>query len=308
MGAGVGRVRGAGALAVALILAGLLVGLLGFSSTLNPIDALLGRGAIVAVPNLTGRPRPGAVADVRATGLVPSVRTSFSLSGTRGTVIGQKPAAGSRVREGTTVDVIVSRGVNRVAMPDAVGRSLTTERRMLDDAGVRITVRRAASEDVAKGMVISQDPQPGVLVTGQDTATFVVSDGPATRPVPNVAGLDLAGAAYLLGKAGLTVGTVTPTDDADAVPGSVLRTQPAAGTVVARDTVVDVAQAAGPPAVAVPDVVGQSGDAAAGAIRQLGLVPNVIRRSGTQVTAQDPSATTMLRPGAVVTLSVGPGG
>ncbi len=302
------RAKGAGALVVALLLAGLLVGLLGFSSTLNPIDALLGRGAIVAVPDLIGRPRPGAEADVRAAGLVPEVRSSFSLTGKRGAVIGQNPSAGVRVREGTKVDVVVSRGVNRVAMPDAVGKPFDSIRKPLDEAGVKIEVERAQSEDVADGAVISQDPGPGVLVTGDNTVSFVVSRGPATRPVPNVAGLDLAGASFLLGKSGLTIGTITPVDDANAVVGSVLRTDPAVGTVVARDTTVNLAQAAGPPAVAVPQLVGQSADAAAAAVSALGLVPNVIRQGSGAVGSQDPAAATMLRPGAVVTVTVGSGG
>lgn len=301
--------RGAAALVVALAGAGLLVGLLGFSSTLNPLDALLGRGAIVVVPDLTGRPQPGAEAELRSAGLDPQVRSSYSLTGRRGSVIGQKPAAGSRVREGSDVVVVVSRGVNRVAMPDAVGKSFKTERRGLDEAGVHLKVRHRTDEEVPKGMVISQDPGPGVLVTGDDSVSFEVSDGPAKRPVPNVTGLDLEGAAFLLGKAGLDVGEVTPTDDAGAPVGSVLRTEPAVGTVVERGTVVNVAEAAGPPAVALPDLVGQGVDAASGQLTRLGFVPNVIRqRSGNQVTTQDPPATTPLRPGAIVTLSVGSGG
>lgn len=310
--------RGAGALVTAFVGAGLLVGLLGFSSTLNPIDALLGRGAIVSVPNLMGRPQPGAEADVRAAGLVPAVRTSYSLTGKRGTVIAQTPAAGSRVREGSKVDVVISRGVNRVEMPDAVGKAFTDVRKPLDEAGVEVKVDRRPTEDVAKGVVISQEPGPGVLVTGEDTASFAVSDGPAKRAVPDVSGLSIEGAAFQLGKAGLTIGVITPTDDAAAVIGSVLRTDPAAGAVVARDTVVNLAQAAGPPPVAVPPLVGQTPDAASAALKALGLVANVIRQvagpgqgagqNPALVTAQDPPEATALRPRSVVTLAVGPGG
>lgn len=303
------RVRGAGAFVVALAVAGLLVGLLGFSSTLNPIDALLGRGAMVEVPDLSGRPQPGAEADLRSAGLVAAVRSSFSPTGKRGTVINQSPAAGSRVREGSKVDVVVSRGVNRVAMPDAVGKAFAVERRPLDEAGVKLQVKRRSSEDVAKGAVISQEPGPGVLVTAEDTARFVVSSGPARRAVPSIVGLDVDGAAFLIGKAGLTVGTVTPTDDTGAVLGTVLRADPAPGTMVDRDTVVNLAEAAGAPAVALPALTGQSADAATSALDGLGFVPNVIRRgSGATVTSQDPPAGTMLRPGAVVTVSVGSGG
>lgn len=307
--AGAGRgAKGAAALGVALVVAALLVGLLGFSSTLNPIDAILGRGAIVEVPDLSGRPQPGAEADVTAAGLVPEVRTSYSLSGVRGTVIGQDPPPGSRVREGTTVEVVVSRGLNRVEMPDAVGKVFDDVRGPLDEAGVKVEVTRAASETDPAGVVISQEPGPGVLVTGEDVATFVVSDGPAQRPVPDVARLGLEGASFELGKAGFTIGAVTPVDDANAIAGSVQRTEPAAGTVADRDTAVTIFQVAGPPPVAVPALAGQTADAASASVTQLGLVPNVIYKgSGGAVTAQNPAPGTMSRPGTVVTLEIGGG-
>lgn len=302
--------RGAVALAVALTGAALVAGLLGFSSTLNPLDALLGRGAIVTVPDLSGRPKPGAEADLRRSGLVPKVRTSFSLTGTRGTVISQTPPAGSRVREGAQVEVVVSRGLNRVEMPAAVGQPLDAARAPLDDAGIEVAVTRETSETVPSGVVVAQDPGPGVLVTGEDRVRLVVSDGPAPRPVPDVTGLALEGAAFRLGQAGFTVGTVTPVDDASAVIGSILRTDPAAGSVADRDTAVALAQAAGAPPVAVPDLTGRTAEAAAGALKALGLVPNVIRNgSGPDaVSTQEPVPTTRARPGTVVTVQIGPVG
>ena len=305
-----GGAKGTVPLIAGLCLAALLVGLLGFSSTLNPLDALLGRGAIVTVPDLSGRPQPGAEADVRSIGLVPEVRTSYSLSGTRGTVIGQDPPPGSRVREGSKVAVVVSRGLNRVEMPDAVGKPIAEVTAPLDDAGIDVEVTRANSETAPKDTVITQDPGPGVMVTGEDVARFTVSDGPATRPVPDVSRLALEGASFELGKAGFAIGTITPADDANSVVGSVLRTDPPAGTVAARDTPVNLVQSAGPPAVSVPSVIGQNPDAASSAMTQLGLVPNVIRRgSGAGgVSAQDPAPAPMIRPGTVVTLQVGAGG
>lgn len=302
------RVKGAAPLAVVLVGAGLVVGLLGFSSTLNPLDVLLGRGAIVTVPDLIGRPQPGAEAALRSDGLVPRVRTSYSLTGARGTVIAQDPPAGSRLREGKSVEVVVSRGINRVEMPDAVGRPLRQVRGDLDDAGVKVAASRVNSEEVAAGVVISQEPGPGVIVSGEDTAKFVVSKGPAERAVPEVKGLALEGAAFLLGKAGMTIGTVAPTDDATAPLGSVLTTDPPAGKVVPRDTAVTVAQVAGPPPVAVPDVLGRTAADATAAMTALGLVPNVIRQGGADaVTAQEPPAPAPLRAGQVVTLRIGGG-
>jgi serine/threonine-protein kinase len=257
------------------------------------------------VPDLEGRPQPGAEAELRGQDLEPDVTTSFSLTGARGTVISQKPAGGSRVRAGTKVRMVVSRGVNRVAMPDAVGKPLADVSPPLREAGVHLKITRQNSETVAKGVVISQDPGPNVLVTGEDTAALVVSNGPTQRPVPDVSGLALAGAAYQVGRSGLVIGPVTDTDDPAAVVGSVIRTDPTGGTMVAKDAPIGIALAAGPAPVAVPNVVGAAPDAAAAALSGLGLVPNVISNTGAVVTAQNPPAGAAARPGTVVTAMVG---
>jgi beta-lactam-binding protein with PASTA domain len=299
------RVRGAAPIAVGLVATALLVGLLGFSSTLNPLDALLGRGAIVTVPDLTGRPRPGAEAAARSAGLVPDVRTSFSLTGKRGTVISQDPLPGSRVREDSRVRIVVSRGVRRVAMPDAVGKPIDDVTAPLRKADVKVRVSKVASETVAAGLVISQQPGAGVVVSGDDTAAFVVSEGTVPRPVPAVSGVALAGASFQLGKAGLTIGTVAETDDPSVLVGAVVRTDPAGGTVVGRDTPVNVAVSAGPPPVPLPDLVGSTADAAGAALTAAGFVPNIVYQGSGAVATQQPAAGTPARPGSVVTVTIG---
>ena len=105
------------------------------------------------------------------------------------------------------LEIAVSRGANRVEVTDVVGKSLAEVRPPFDDAGIRIEVTEETSETAAKGIIIRQDPGPGVVVTGKDTVRFVVSKGADPRPVPQVAGLQPVGAGYELGKAGLTVGT-----------------------------------------------------------------------------------------------------
>jgi serine/threonine-protein kinase len=306
-----GRVRGAGPIVVALGAAALLVGLLGFSDTLNPLDAVLGRRAVVAVPDLTGRPQPGAEAEIRGIGLESEVRTSFSLTVARGTVIGQDPEPGSRIRQGSTVEIIVSRGENRIAMPDGVGRPLSDALVPLEDAGVDVTVERRPSETVADGLVISQEPGPGVQLTGDDDAALVVSDGPTAREIPDLAGRQLAGASYTLGAAGLVVGEVVEVDAAGVPVGAVVGTDPPAGRTVPRDTVLTVQISAGGAPAPVPDLVGTAGPAARDAATAAGFLPNLVSQNGSgvggAVVSQDPAPGTPMRAGSVLTLVAGPG-
>ena len=306
------RVRGAAAVAVALTVALGSVALLGFSNTLNPIDALLGRGAIVSVPDLAEAPRPRAEAVLIEVGLVPEVTEEFSLSAPRGTVIDQDPGAGSRVREGTTVRIVVSKGANRVTMPDAVGRPLDEVAEPFEVADIPIDVELVASERVAEGIVMEQSPGPGIQVTGLDDVSFVVSSGAADRPVPEVLGRSLDGASFELGRSALTLGEVSLADDPEVPQGAVVAADPAPGEVVPIDTPVDLVISAGPALVTVPNLVNQTEQAARATLEGAGFVVALASRlvgpdgDGLDaVSAQYPEPDVPYRPGQTVTIVVG---
>jgi beta-lactam-binding protein with PASTA domain len=298
--------RGAAAVVLALVVAGFALWLLAWSPNLDPIGAIRGEPPEVEVPDLTGLARPRAVADVEVADLEPEVETAFSLSAPRGAVVDQDPAPGSRVEAGSTVTIVVSRGVSRVEMPDAVGRPLEEAAAPLDSLGVDYQVERVPSETVAEGIVIEQFPEAGKRVTEADSISFVVSTGPDPRAVLDVRGLSGDGAAFALGAAGFTIGEVTITEDGSVVPGAVIRTEPEAGSVQPRDTAVDMFVSSGPPPVEVPDLANRSLGDALGTLEALGLVANVSGggASGGRVVRTSPAAGTILRVGSLVAVEL----
>ncbi len=306
------RARGAVPLTVALILTALAMLLLGFSSTLNPVDALLGRGAVVVLPDLSGDTEARATARVQDLNLEPEIARAFSLTAPPGTVIGQSPLPDERVREGTTVELIVSRGARRVEMPDAVGRPFDEIEPVFTDAGIPLEVEYTPTERVPEGEVMAQDPGPGVVVTGEQTITFEVSAGPAPRPVPEVAGRSLDAASFELGVAGLVPGEVVEFDTGDVPVGAVIGTDPPAGEVVAIDTEITVVVSAGPAPVPVPDLTNGGERAALDTLDVLGFEVLIASRlvgpgepGAGAVFDQYPEAGTLWRPGEPVTIVVG---
>ena len=279
------RVRGAVAVGSALALAFALVAVLGFAPTLNPVDLVTGRGRSVVLGKYAGRPLPGVESELRQAGLQVTTRTAFSLREPRGTVVAQEPLAGTRVRAGASVELVVSRGASRVTMPDVVGQPLDVARAPLDEAGVTVQVDRRADERLAAGLVLEQDPGPGREVTGDAVARLVVSDGPAPRPVPDVSGRTLVNASYVLGVFGMAVTDVVSTRDTDLPDGAVVGTEPAAGTGVARDTPLKVVVAGSGEAVTLPPLTGQSVTSARDQLAAAGFVPNVLTATPTEAAA-----------------------
>lgn len=306
------RVKGLGPFLVSVTLLAVVIGLFGFSASLNPIDVLLGRGRQTTVPDVVGMSLPRAKVETERSGLVHRTREAYSLTVPRGSIIRQEPPAGSHVRVGTTIELTVSKGENSAPMPDAVGEPLADVRGPLDAASIKVMVEYIHSETVAEGIVISQSPNPGVVLRGSETARFTVSRGAEERPVPDVRGMSPMGAAFLLGQAGFELAGTEPVDDASVAIGRVASTEPAIGTVTAKGTRVRIEVSAGPAAIPVPDVKGTSLDAARSALAAEGFTTQVaasILEPGSPwtglVVAQNPDPGEPWRPNQSVTIVVG---
>jgi serine/threonine-protein kinase len=104
----------------------------------------------------------------------------------RGEVIGTSPEGGTSVRRGTTVTLIVSRGRERVAVPDVVGQTQADAEAALQNAGLAASVSQREDGTVAAGTVLAQDPAAGTSVALGRTVALVVATAPAAVPVPGV--------------------------------------------------------------------------------------------------------------------------
>lgn len=133
-----------------------------------------------------------------------------------------------------------------VPVPDVTGATLPQASKALVGAGLAVgEVAEQPSEEVATGLVISQDPAPGELLEPGATVALTVSSGPALVAVPDVVGMTPEDATTALENAGLAVeeyvadGPVDP-DAGNADVGRVYRQTPAAGAKVQRGTTVEI--------------------------------------------------------------------
>jgi hypothetical protein len=126
----------------------------------------------------------------------------------------------------------------------------------LREAGLRVRVSQDFSPTVEPGHVISTDPERGERVRRNAVITLVVSQGPERVAVPPVAGLPLADAKRALTEAGLTPGRETGAFDPEIPQGSVISTDPAAGTERRPDSAVALVVSRGVE-IPVADVLGR---------------------------------------------------
>ena len=110
----------------------------------------------------------------------------------RGEVIGQKPAAGDVVLQGSTVTLRVSRGIEQVEVPSLEGASRADAIVALEGVGLEAEFTEKYSDKVPEaGTVISQEISAGTTVDKGTTVAVVLSKGPVTFPIENYVGQGL---------------------------------------------------------------------------------------------------------------------
>lgn len=124
-----------------------------------------------------------------------------------GVVISSDPAAGTELRPDTAVDVTVSKGPKPIDIPDFTGRNGERAQARLGDLGFAVSATEEFNEEVAAGLVISQDPASGTGFKG-DEIQLVISKGPPLVEVPNFQASSVEDARAELEALGLRVDVV----------------------------------------------------------------------------------------------------
>jgi len=137
------------------------------------------------VPKLRGLTEQQAVADLEDTNLVADdVREVWSDTVPEGAVLRSDPKAGTTLKPGALVDLVVSKGPRPIQVRSFVGESADAAEAWFAKRSIEVDRSEAEySDSVDEGDVISQDPETGTLYKG-DEVTLVVSRGPEMVEVP----------------------------------------------------------------------------------------------------------------------------
>ncbi|MGD9525676.1 Stk1 family PASTA domain-containing Ser/Thr kinase [Pseudonocardia sp.] len=191
--------------------------------------------------------------------------------------------------------------------PSVVGLERAAAERLLGEADLSVTVATALSDDVPAGIVSAVDPAAESEVLRGSTVQLTVSAGrPAVPPI--AAGTAVDEAERIVREAGLTpVRREADRHDPAHPVGAVLRTNPAAGTVLPVGAEVALVRNVEKNSVTVPFLIGRDEDDALDELEDLGLEGEVYSRlpfgfDGGRVVTQDPRPGSEVEPGSTVEL------
>jgi beta-lactam-binding protein with PASTA domain/serine/threonine protein kinase len=156
--------------------------------------------------------------------------------------------------------------------PAVINLSAAAAKAKVEKAGLSFKLGDPAySETVAKGSVMSTDPDAGARIAKNGTVTAVISLGPERHAVPDARGKTLDEAQALLDAASLGFGQEIQRFNEKVAKGKVITTDPAPGTELRRDAAVNVIVSKGPRPIDIPDWTGRNGDKAVAALTRLGF-------------------------------------
>lgn len=222
----------------------------------------------------------------------------------------QEPAAGTKVDEGSKVNLVVSTGpkiTDPVSMPDLTGMTPEeAEKALFDVFLVPQEGNQVYSDDVEPGKVCMQSVAAGTQIMPLETVTYSTSLGREKVQVPDVTGQSSADARAAIKDAGLSYDT-TETYSDSVEKGYVISQDTAGGVEVVKGTTVELEISLGErpkEQVIVPNVLTYDHDDAVRSLESAGLTYEWSGDEDGTVTMMNPRPGDKVDQGTKVTLTL----
>ena len=143
------------------------------------------------IPSVTGLTPEAATTALEKFPLILGANSEvFNKEIPKGFVISAKPESGTEVKRDTPVSLVISKGVETVALVSYSGKSGEQALNELNDLGFNVESTYAFNEKVLSGVVISQSPTGVDVAPKGSTVSLVISKGSQYVFIPNVFSLD----------------------------------------------------------------------------------------------------------------------
>jgi beta-lactam-binding protein with PASTA domain len=220
----------------------MLLGILAFSAFVAvAVFFFVVRGAEeIMVPDVAEKDIIDALLDLQAKELYPRLQMRYSgTASDRGNVLEQDPPAGTIVKAGRRIKLVVSQGVMINNLEDYRGRSVGEVQSELQTMFAstdhpQIVLKQPFMFEFSKeaaGTILQQQPEPGTSLSGTAVLEFVVSKGEenALLKTPNFMGLSVSAALAQIGKTNVDFGFTLRPVQKDEKAETVVAQNPSAG-------------------------------------------------------------------------------
>ncbi|MFF8394617.1 Stk1 family PASTA domain-containing Ser/Thr kinase [Streptomyces sp. NPDC016172] len=198
-----------------------------------------------------------------------------------------------------------------VTVPNLVGQKLSDAKQLAVNSDLKLSTTEKPCESQSKGNICEQNPAPNTEVKKYSTIEVVVSTGAPKVTVPSVTGLKVDEAKEKLAGDKYEFKIETKPRTSPEEPGTVLEQNPTTGEEVEKGSTITLTVAKEAEKSTVPDVLGQSCDAAKQQMQANNLVGNC-----TEVETDDdnqvgkviqttPQAGTSVDPNSSVNIQIG---
>jgi serine/threonine-protein kinase len=266
-----------------------------------------GPGNKIAIPSLAGMSQTQAATAVAELGLkIGEVQEVFSEDVPKGKVITSNPPGGGRVEVAGEVLLIVSKGKDRIEVPELVGLTVEEAAAALKSKNLKIgRVSEKFSDTFEAGLLINGNPVSGTPVRKDSSVDLIISKGLEQVELTNFQGKTSDQAQSELTSAGLIVNSKY--EYSDSIPiGTVISQTPSDVTSVGKGEKIELVISKGPSKIFIPNVYSLSELAATKILEDLGFVvkPKYIAKKKL-VTNISPKPGTSVSPGSTVTITLG---
>lgn len=136
----------------------------------------------VEVPNIVGKITDDVKAQIEELGLKLEIKSTKESDEPENTILETDPKAGTKVKKGSVISVIVSAGEEQVEMPDFRNYEKTDIEKFLKSKEfTNYTITEEYSDSVESGYLISQSPSKGTMISKKTSIEIVVSKGPEIK-------------------------------------------------------------------------------------------------------------------------------
>ena len=270
---------------------------------------LIGTGGNkIKIPSLAGLSIKEARATLSPLGLKVEVKEQiFSEEVAKGKIISSDPAGGGGVSKNGTVYLSISKGPERIQVPELLGLTLDSATATLNQAHLKVgSTTQSFSANVDAGLIISSSPKAGSDAKKDELINLVISKGIQQINISSYVGM--SGDQALNELTGIGAVVTSKYSYSDSVPSGVVISQTPDGTTpLAKGEKVLLEISKGPSSIFIPNVYSLTKDKATVILENLGFSVKykvIGSKKVKTVTNVSPKVGSKVKPGSTITLTL----